>query len=50
MEMDKEQKIKEAKNAYHRQWRRKNPEKAKAYVDSYWLRQYEARQSECNKA
>ncbi len=34
--MTLEEKIRKAKNAYLREWRRKNPEKAKAIRERYW--------------
>lgn len=30
--------IKEAKRQYHREWRKKNPDKAKVISDRYWLK------------
>ena len=38
--MDKEnrEKIKAARNAYMREWRKKNPERAKEINDRYWAK------------
>lgn len=34
--MDEE--VRKAKAAYHREWRKKNPEKAKAIIERFWLK------------
>lgn len=41
--MDKETraKIKAARNAYMREWRKKNPERAKEISERYWARRAE---------
>ena len=46
--MTKRERIRKAQNAYLREWRRKNPEKAKAIRDRYWEKkaaEMEARES-----
>ena len=41
-EKEKQQEqIKKAKNEYMKSWRAKNPEKAKANADRYWLKKAE---------
>ena len=44
------EKVKEAarlaKNAYAREWRKKNPEKARAATERYWMRVAEKRLTE----
>lgn len=41
MDMERKAKIKAARNAYMREWRKKNPERAKAINDRYWARRAE---------
>lgn len=36
MTAEERQKVKEARAAYAREWRKKNPGKNKEYVDRYW--------------
>ena len=36
IDMTKEERIKEARAKYAREWRKKNPDKAKAIADRYW--------------
>lgn len=38
--------IKQARNAYMREWRRKNPERAKEISDRYWERRAERLKAE----
>lgn len=33
-----EDKVREARRAYHREWRKRNPEKARAIQMRYWVR------------
>jgi hemerythrin-like domain-containing protein len=37
----KEELAREARNEYHRQWRRNNPDKVKKNIENYWLRKAE---------
>ncbi len=46
----KEQKIREVRNEYARQWRRKNPEKVREYMDRYWLRKFEEKHKDDGKS
>ena len=39
---DLENMAKELRNKYNREWRKNNPEKAKAHLDNYWLRKAQA--------
>ena len=32
------QKAREMRNAYYREWRKRNPEKVKQYQENYWLK------------
>lgn len=41
MDWETKQKIRAARNAYAREWRRKNPERAKEISDRYWARRAE---------
>ena len=47
--MTTEEKIKEAKRQYHREWQRKNKEKVKQYQDRYWLRKAEQMEKQFNQ-
>lgn len=38
---DNNRAIKEAKNAYLREWRKKNPDRARAISDRYWKKRAE---------
>lgn len=38
--------IRQAQAAYLREWRKKNPEKNKQYVESYWNRRIERMKAE----
>lgn len=40
------EKAKEARNAYQREWRKKNPEKFAAQVQRYWERRAERMKAE----
>ena len=39
--MEREEKIRKARNAYMREWRKKNPERAKAINERYWEKRFE---------
>lgn len=39
--MATQEEIRQAQAAYLREWRKKNPEKNKQYVESYWNRRIE---------
>ena len=36
--MDNTELIRKAQNAYYREYRKKNPEKIKKYIERYWLK------------
>ena len=43
--MTEEEKIRDAKRDYHRQWRKKNPEKVRAAQERFWRRKLEEKKS-----
>jgi len=47
--MTDEEKIRLAKNEYHKLWRARNKQKIKRSEDNFWLRRYEKLQSENNE-
>ena len=50
MSKDLSQEVKEARNAYYREWRKKNPEKMKRYQENYWKKKaQEMREEEENE-
>lgn len=50
MDTERQAKIKAARNAYMREWRKKNPERAKAINDRYWARRAERLAAEREEA
>ena len=46
MSKDLSQEAKEARNAYYREWRKKNPEKMKRYQENYWKKKAQEIQEE----
>ena len=44
-----QEKIRAAKNAYQREWARKNPEKVKEYQDKHYLKRYEQQEQAAAK-
>lgn len=36
----------EARNAYYREWRKKNPEKLKQYQEKYWMKKAQEMQEQ----
>ena len=50
VEKDELQMIREARAAYAREWRAKNPDKEKANRERYWLNRAKRRQAEQEKA
>ena len=47
MTEEEQARIRAAKAAYQREWRRKNPEKHQRYVDNWWIKK--AREMEVNE-
>lgn len=50
MTAEERQKVKEARAAYAREWRKKNPGKNKEYVDRYWENRIKREMEEQNRA
>lgn len=44
-----EELAREVRNAYHREWRKKNPDKVKRNLENYWRRKAEQLQAERSK-
>ena len=49
MSKDLSQEAKEARNAYYREWRKKNPEKMKRYQEKYWKKKAQKMQEQAEK-
>ena len=49
MSKDLSQEAKEARNAYYREWRKKNPEKMKRYQENYWKKKAQKMQEQAEK-
>ena len=43
--MEMEQKAREARLAYNREWRRKNPDKTREYMARYWAKRAQKEES-----
>ena len=43
------QEAKEARNAYHREWRKKNPEKVRQAQEKYWKKKAKEMQEQAEK-
>lgn len=46
MSTEQRERARQARNAYLRSWRRKNPEKVKAQQERYWSRKADAEQGD----
>ena len=44
MTNEQREKIREARNRYLREWRRRNPDKVQAQIERYWMRKVEREQ------